>query len=548
MTLNRRQFGALMAAPLALGLPGRAAAGAARPLAFGLAPVNDWATQQPFLDVFKTARRWIGHLPKQWGGVDFATLEARGLLDAQGWPKTIPGDLGSIGTVILTDMPEAADLAGRYLLRFDGTGIVEVSGRATNKRYGEGEVAFDYAPGPGPVEIRIQRSDPRGAGDHVRNIRVTREADRAALESGALFRPGFLDMLRGAKCLRFMDWMNTNDSGQGDWSARPRVSDFSYTRYGVPVEVMLALANTLESDAWFNMPHLADDAYLTGFARMVKDGLAPGLKAHVEYSNEMWNWQFLQTEWADAKAFERWGEKDRGAQFHGMRAAEAAQAWARVFQGGDRARLVNVIATQTGWLGLERHILTAPLYTAEAPGNRPPAEAFDAYAVAGYFGHFLGTKPGARMVHEWLREGRAGGEAEAFAFATQRAAAELRDGAISGDPEGSVADLIGRILPYHAEVAKRHGLDLIMYEGGSHVVGTGPRLDDDELTAFFIHLNYSPQMGALYNKLLDGWSGLTGGVFNHYADMQAPGKWGSWGALRWPGDDNPRWQALARLK
>lgn len=32
---------------------------------FGLAAVTDWSVQQPFLDVFKTARPWIGHLPGQ---------------------------------------------------------------------------------------------------------------------------------------------------------------------------------------------------------------------------------------------------------------------------------------------------------------------------------------------------------------------------------------------------------------------------------------------------------------------------------------------------
>ena len=47
---------------------------------------------------------------------------------------------------------------------------------------------------------------------------------------------------------------------------------------------------------------------------------------------------------------------------------------------------------------------------------------------------------------------------------------------------------------------------------------------------------------------LAAWFALTDGMFNHYADMQMPGKWGSWGALRYPGDENPRWQALARLK
>ncbi len=565
-TLTRRGFGALALGPLAVaGLPGWAR-GASRPVAMNLARVTDWGTQQPFLDIMKTARRWIGHRPGQWGGMEFDTLAGLGLLDGDGWPLHIPSDLGSIGTLILTDMPEAADLGGRYVLRFDGDGIVEVSGRATNKRYGKGEVSFDFTPGPGPVEIRIQRSDRRGTGDYVRNITVTREQDRAAFEAGAVFRPGFLDMLRGCAALRFMDWMNTNDSEQGDWDARPGLGDFSYTRLGVPVEVMTDLANTLGADAWFTMPHLADDAYLHGFAGVVNARLDPVRRAYVEYSNEVWNWQFRQTEWADTQAEARWGQPHRGAQFHGMRAAQVARLWAQVFSGADRARLVNVIATQTGWLGLERDILGAPLYVAENPAqNRPPHTAFDAYAVTGYFGHALGTDQRAGLMHDWLKQSRADAEAKAadqgltgtalaayveahrHDAAVELAAAELRDGSITSEAEGSVADLLGRVLPHHAAVATEHGLQLLMYEGGTHVVGIGGQVNDEVLTAFFTHLNYTPQMGALYDELQAGWFALTDGIFTHYADMQAPGKWGSWGALRYPGDANPRWNAIARL-
>jgi len=87
---------------------------------------------------------------------------------------------------------------------------------------------------------------------------------------------------------------------------------------------------------------------------------------------------------------------------------------------------------------------------------------------------------------------------------------------------------------------------LIVYEGGSHVVGIGPMVDDTALTEFLIHFNYSPQMGVLYDRLLAGWRELGTGVFAHYSDIYAPTKWGSWGALRWPGDSTPRWDALLR--
>lgn len=552
----------LLAALLAL----PAAAQERPPMAVNLAPVNDWSTEQPFLDVMKTARRWIGHKPGQWGGMDHAEIEAAGLLDAEGWPRAVPGDLGSIGTVILTDLPEEAQLhAGRYRLRFEGDGIVEVTGRARNVRYGKGEITFDFTPGPGPVDIRIQRTDRRGTGDPVRNITVVMERHAAAFDAGARFAPEFLDVLRGFEVLRFMDWMNTNDSTQGSWADRPLVSDFSYTRRGVPLEVMLALAQEVGADPWFNMPHLADEAYLRGFAGAVLAGLPAGRSVWVEYSNELWNWQFLQAEWADAQGKARWGEIHRGAQFSGMRAAEVADIWSEVFADA-RDRLVNVIATQTGWLGLEHDILNAPLWQAEAEGNRPPHRAFDAYAVTGYFGHALGTEKRTGMLRAWLEDSLAAAEARAtgrglegaareafvvahrYDLATGRAAEELASGAHSGEAEDSLADLAGRIFPYHAAVARAHDLRLVMYEGGTHVVGLGPDAQGDDLTDFFVHLNYVPVMGTLYDTLMAEWQAAGGEMFNVYSDVQAPSKWGSWGALRYLGDDSPRWQAVARLK
>ncbi len=553
------------AAPRAPPPPQRVAAAVTAPpqrlegmeMAVGLAPVTDWSAQQPFLDVMKTARPWLGHLPGQYGGIEFADLVAGGHIDANGWVSSLPRTAASVGTMILTDMPQAAtSLAGRYVLRFDGTGVVEPAGRVENLRYGTNEVRFDYTPGPGSVEIRIQRSL---ASDPVRRISVVREDRLALWQGGAIFNPDWLARMRHFEALRFMDWMATNNSVQSRWQDRPQVSDASWAHRGVPLEVMLALAETLAVDPWFNMPHLADDAYVRAFAEVVRDGLAPGRRVYVEYSNEVWNFQFAQTRWAEAQAQERWGQREVGTQFYALRAAQVARIWSDVFA-GDAERLVNVISTQTGWLGLEDNILNAPLVVAE--GAAPPKAAFDAYAVSGYFGGVLGLEARRDAVHRWLDESRARATAEVeaqaltgrtrqqaidaaqFDHATQVAAQELINGAISGQTADTVKDLRDRVWPYHAAVAARAGLGLIMYEGGSHVVGIGAQVDDERLTAFFHHFNYSPEMGSLYRALLSGWQSVGGGLFNAYADVYVPTKWGSWGALRHLDDDNPRWRAL----
>jgi len=125
---------------------------------------------------------------------------------------------------------------------------------------------------------------------------------------------------------------------------------------------------------------------------------------------------------------------------------------------------------------------------------------------------------------------------------------QLQDGALNGEAEGTLSDLLGRIWPYHVQVARSHGLDLIMYEGGPHVVGVGEQVDNSELTAFMQHLNYTPEMGQLYQTLLKGWQAVGGQLFTAYADVQAPTRWGSWGGLRHLDDANPRWEALVNFQ
>jgi hypothetical protein len=518
-----------------------------------LAAVKDWSTQQPFLDLMKTARPWIGHLPGKWGGMDREALRAEGFLDAEGWPKAMPRRLSSIGTLVLTDLPEAAtSLSGRYLLRYSGKGVIEVTGRARNVRYGKGEVRFDYSPGPGAVDIRIQRINRT---DPPRITSIVREDRVAAYDAGAIFNPDWLARLRGFDSLRFMDWMETNNATLSRWEDRPRLESATWFD-GVPLEVMLALANELEADPWFTLPHLADDAFVRAFAEMVRERLDPARRTYLEFSNEVWNWQFTQAAWADAQARERWGVEGAWVQYYGLRAAQVMELAAEAFGPSAADRLVRVVATQTDWLGLEADILQAPLVTAE--GLPPPARSFDAYAVTGYFGGQLGSAERAEEVAGWLEESRAAAEEEATARgllgaahrdhvtrhaydqATDRALEALRTGP-GGD---SLAHLLGRLWPHHAAVAQENGLALLAYEGGTHVVGLGSEVENEDLTAFMHHFNYSPEVAELYEIALEGWRTLGGGLFQHFQDVAQPSKWGSFGGLRHLDDANPRWDLM----
>lgn len=490
-------------------------------MAVGLAGISDWSTQHPFLDLMKTSRPWIGHLPGQWGGVSFEELQSGGHISPEGWPLSLPDGVEAIEAFVLTDQPAAAsDLIGRYRVTWAGEGDLRLGGLARNVRPNdEGGLSFDYRPGPGLVAVRIEALDPA---DPIRDIRIIRAEHVPLVEAGAVFAPAFIADIRNMRTLRFMDWMNTNGSDLVTWQDRPRPSDASYVLRGVPVETMVRLANEVGAEPWFTLPHMADDAHVAAFAEYVRDHLDPRLPVRAEWSNEVWNFVFPQAHWAARQAEARWGAEagsDAWMQYAGLRAAEVSRIWADVF-GAQAARLIPVISVHTGWPGLEAALLDAPLAVAE--GLPPPGEAFAAYAVTGYFGAELGAEENLPTLRQWAQD-------EDGAALLARAARE-----------GSFASLTGELWPYHAEVAQRRGYDLIMYEGGTHVAGHGATIGDEEITRFFTEVNYSPEMARLYDDLLTEWSEVGGTLFNVFVDTAPPSRWGSWGARRHVGDTNPR--------
>ncbi|MDP2519828.1 calcium-binding protein [Shimia thalassica] len=529
-------------------------------LGMGASVVADWSTQNAFIDLMKSARPWIGHVPGQWGGMSAEDLDFGGFFDEEGWIWGIPPKIEAVETFILTDQPEqSSSLTGRYRLTYDGTGEVSLTGRARVQSRENGEIWFEYRPGDGVVGIRIDQTDPMRTGDYINNIHVLREDHIALHEAGLIFNPDWLDKVGDLRVLRFMDWMQTNDSRVSEWGERPLVSDFSYAWRGVPVEVMVALGNRIGADIWVTLPHQATNNYAAEFARMVKRDLHPDRKVFVEYSNELWNFTFEQANWAREKAVERWGEKagdDAWMQYAGMRAAEIARIWEWEFGSEAKDRLVRVVAVHTGWKGLEQVQLEAPLWLEEARGNPAPITAFDAYAVSGYFGLELGSDEGAEKTLGWINTSMQSALKDAMGQGLKRAAMQdyvrdhLFDAAIPLAAEalrnGSLSLLTKDLLPYHARVAKENGLALAMYEGGTHVTGIGEWADDEAMTNLFIQLNYSPEMAALYQELLTAWRNTEGSMFfNAYSDVSNPSKWGSWGSLRHLDDTNPRFDALS---
>jgi hypothetical protein len=496
-------------------------------LGIGLAPPSDWSAEFPFLDLMKQSRPW-----HDWERDVVITT-----IDEHGWLERLPPDTRA-GTVFLTNPTGGPIPYPRLVVRWEGRGTISYDWSAS--KVGQAPGGGDLVDcGADSCMLRIDQVDPS---DPIRNITIVPEQHVAAFDAGQLFNPDFVARLAPFRAVRFMDWMRTNQTAQFRWSDRPEAKDRTWAERGVPVEVMISLANTLNADAWFNLPHLSNDDYVRRFAEKLRDGLAPHLIAYVEHSNEVWNWGFPQSNYAVEKAQARWSTGgDAFMQWHGVRTAQICDVFKREVFGDQSSRVRCVLGTQTGYPGLETAALQCPLWVAE--GNAAcHTHGIDALGITGYFSGCLagpeGEEPGeTALIRSWFAEPD-GGLAKGFE--------QLRDGRhfeCNGGLAGTAND-----VSYFKQVADGLGLAIVAYEGGQHVTSNGFATEDDPgFIAFHIALNRDARMGDLYRENLQNWRERGGSLFMHYSDISTPSKWGSWGALESIAQSSsPKWDALIR--
>ena len=384
-----------------------------------LSAVVDWSREWAFVDIFKSSRPWNESGPKP--------LE----FDLHGYPLLKPPQ--SVETVMVREI-EGHYPAGRYVCTWAGSGQLDLSkfdvwGLADRKQH---RLEFEVKPANEGLVLAINSSD---RSDPIRDIRVTMPGFEKAQSP---FHPLFLDRLKGFGVIRFMAWQNTVNSPIRTWQQRSHVDDARYTNpAGVPIEIMIDLANQLHAAPWFSMPHLADDNYVRQFALLVRQRLAPDLPVYVEYSNEVWNFSFSETRYA----FDEGKRLGLGSPEHfrycAQRSLEIFNIWEEEF--GGRDRLVRVLASQAVniW-GTEQMLLWKDAY-----------KHADVLAIAPYFGHEYGDPKTADQV------GR---------MSVDQMFANLKV---------EVDGLNREVIQKQARLAKKYGLDLIAYEGGPHLAGVG---------------------------------------------------------------------------
>ena len=295
-----------------------------------------------------------------------------------------------------------------------------------------------------------------------------------------------------------MDWNETNFHEVERWEERTKADYALQSRplRGAAYEYMIQLSNELEADPWFTVPHMADDSYVAELARLIKRDLDPDLKVYIEYSNEVWNYTFDQTDWVNEQGMALGLAPEQGMagwRYTAKRSAEIFKIFEDEF-GGEKDRLVKVLASQAASSTVSEQILEAFSQSSiNGVDVKPWGIEADALAIAPYFG--------GEIANEIYDSGQV---------------RTITIDEILDRVEQSISQSVEWIRQSKT-VADRYNLPLIAYEGGQHLVGTGERVENDALTEKLVAANSHPRMYDLYREYLDAWFDNGGGLFASFS-------------------------------
>ncbi len=349
-------------------------------------------------NVALTGRKWID-LAGGWKTIPEDELA----LDARGWPTKMPA--GKRPASILTwDQGAKSWPDGEYVISSTTNGspiykLVTQTGKELTRQAGR----FTWNPSvDGGLLIELVQT-----GLMSLSIYSAKDADA--------FAEPFLQAARGAGCIRWMDAQKTNNSTVSSGLQPYSVRSFAADPAGISMQMVADASDLLAADAWVCIPHLATDAYIKNMAIELKHSMPPEHKVYVEFSNELWNFQFSQ-----GRSF--------GATYaiaapkYNARAAVAVNLFKQAYG----ANCVRVIAAQSANLGTSSDALKA----AQVNGG------CDALAVAPYWGHSIKSDADFTQAN--------------VTAVVAKAVQEMRD---------------------NLQMARQYGVQLLGYEGGMHCVG-----------------------------------------------------------------------------
>jgi hypothetical protein len=490
------------------------------PIAFGAAPnensslginlagVTYWSSEIVFVDLFRHSQTFKSQAPGK-GYTQGGPLD----LTPDGWVRSLRND-GQFADLIVLSQPKLGYPVGVYTCLYEGQGKVEFAYGTKVVSEQPGRILVDVRQDQNLLTLRITQTDPA---DPVRNIRMVLPGFESMYQNQP-FHPDFLKRWEKFKVLRFMDMQRTNNSEQVNWSDRPTLQmQTQGSESGVALKYLIQLANTLDADPWFCLPHQATDDYVRRFAETVKDRLKPNLKIYVEYSNECWNGIFGQARYCRDKG-KALGLSDNDFQaqlrYYSRRSVEIFAIWERVF--GGTGRLVRVLAAQSA----------NPWTSEQVMDFENACQHADVLAIAPYFGNALGDPKAqnevARMTVQQVLD---------------KCAEYIREN--------------NKTIAAQSRAAQKRGLRLVAYEAGQHLVGYGGAENNKPLEDLFQAANRHPRMKELYRDYLAGWKTNGGTLAVIFSSTGTYSKWGSWGLLEYHGqpvNEAPKYQAVIEFR
>ncbi len=531
---------------------------------------NDIVQPMPFVDLFRTARPF-----KEYSCAD-ATYDANGWPDPT--PAACAGKL-PIRTFLLDSTLQGMLPNGQYVVLYEGNGTLNYSGygKLVSRSAGRDVIELTLPPTLN-TNVALNRLIVQIASGSVKNIRIVMpggicegnpfirvenaggcpsgqfrsfEETLTANRNAIVFNPDYLRFLKDFKVVRLMNLMESspnygacfikdpaNPTGNPiidqtclvqdfNWNQRAKMDDAVWgasgvtsrlERYarGVPLEVLVELANQLNAHPWFNLVHNATDDYVREFATYVRDHLKAGLKPHLEYTNEAWNGIFWASLYVREKGKGLYTASSNpfwdGAYYYAKRATEMFQIWESVYGGSDK--LVRILGTYQANSDLTRGMLNY----ADTKNH------VDAIAMGAYF------------YACWTRSSNTACTDTTKVPKTLSESTSLDDifTAIdnANDPNGLPA-LQNQILR-QAAVAKSFNKALYAYEGGQHLVvdwndSTVATDKKNSLFDFYKAANRDPRMGERYTQLFTNWKNAGGQLFMVFTVPQTFNKYGTFG-------------------
>lgn len=265
-----------------------------------LTSLSDHSTSRMFADAMKTRRSFAPASTGPWGGGDSIPV------DENGWPLSDFATLIMIDQAIKVDETTTVEPLKGQVHKFSCVGkIGAIKPVAANMTISN--LKYDQAANKTTADFVVNGGgtmciDVTGTEGGVKDIKCIRPGHT----ENDLFNKDFLAGLAPFNSIRLMDALKTNNNIIKSWAERPLPQHDQSSDKGMALEYAIELANQSGKDVWFCIPHQVDtSAYAEELAKLCKAKLKPHLKIYLEYSNEIWNFQFGQTKWAhDIKAKE----------------------------------------------------------------------------------------------------------------------------------------------------------------------------------------------------------------------------------------------------